>query len=340
MGRSHTHGCRFNSGRLLSPQEAGEEKEEEEGMSILVNIDAGHGSNTAGKRTPPLPVDVDLSGDGQVDYLKGEQIREHHANTYVANYLAYELARCGIAVNRTGWDDADAYDDPDTAISVRQSQVKARGCTVSVSIHFNAFGDGKAFNSANGLGVFVHSEAAKRRDSEALAQILHRYLMQGTPQKDRGVKAANLGMCNALQMGCRAAVLVELAFMTNEHEALTMMASDAYYQESARELAQGLCEYLGIRYIPVGEAASSAGAPNPVPNPEEPTQEIQAGDQVTFTGGVHYTNSYAHGTAKACKPGPAKVLRTDGKVHKYQLKAVADQGSTVNGWVDAADVKR
>ena len=44
-------------------------------MAIKVTIDAGHGSNTGGKRTAPFTKDVDINGDGVVNIKKGEQYR-------------------------------------------------------------------------------------------------------------------------------------------------------------------------------------------------------------------------------------------------------------------------
>ena len=65
----------------------------------------------------------------------------------------------------------------------------------------------------------------------------------------------------------------------------------------------------------------------------------KAGDIVNFTGGKHYTNANA-ASGTACKPGKAKVTQVyqPGKAkHPYHLVAVSG-GSTVYGWVDAADI--
>ena len=67
----------------------------------------------------------------------------------------------------------------------------------------------------------------------------------------------------------------------------------------------------------------------------------KAGDIVNFTGGKHYTNANA-ASGMACKPGKAKVTQVyqPGKAkHPYHLVAVSGGGSTVYGWVDAADIK-
>ena len=62
------------------------------------------------------------------------------------------------------------------------------------------------------------------------------------------------------------------------------------------------------------------------------------GDIVEFTGDTHYANSNA-ATGVKYKPGQAKVtsIAKNGK-HPYHLIKVAGGGSTVYGWVDAADI--
>lgn len=55
-------------------------------------------------------------------------------------------------------------------------------------------------------------------------------------------------------------------------------------------------------------------------------------------GSTHYANANA-ATGPACKPGKAKVTQVfkNGK-HPYHLVAVSGGGSTVYGWVNAADI--
>lgn len=63
------------------------------------------------------------------------------------------------------------------------------------------------------------------------------------------------------------------------------------------------------------------------------------GDVVRFTGNVHYTNANAD-SGKACKPGKAKVtMISKGAKHPYHLVKESGGGSTVYGWVNAADVQ-
>ena len=214
-------------------------------MAIKICIDCGHGSNTAGKRTPPMPQDIK---NDNIIVKKGEQYREHYANVGVANFLVKELERCGFDTMRTGWDDGNAFDDSDTALKTRQSAIAKAGCDYSISIHFNAFGDGKTFNSANGVGIYIHDKHPGQ--SAKLAKIVLDKLTEGTKQANRGVTKASLAMCNCNSMDVKAAILVELAFMTNLREATELMANKEYWKECAQEICRGVCEYTGIKYVP------------------------------------------------------------------------------------------
>jgi N-acetylmuramoyl-L-alanine amidase len=214
---------------------------------MRINVDAGHGSSTAGKRTPPLPAAIDIDKDGIVDIKKGEQYREHYANVGVTSLLVKELQRCGFEVMQTGFNDNNAADDQDTALSARQAAIAKANCDYSISVHFNAFGDGNSFNTAQGVGIYIHDKYAGQSDK--LAQIVLKHLATGTKQTNRGVSKQSLAMCNCNALDTKAAILVELAFMTNLAEATTMMANEAYWKESAQEICRGVCEYTGVKYI-------------------------------------------------------------------------------------------
>ena len=70
------------------------------------------------------------------------------------------------------------------------------------------------------------------------------------------------------------------------------------------------------------------------------TSSLKVGDTVNFTGTKHYTSANAT-SAKTCKPGAAKITQIyqlGQAKHPYHLVAVSGGGSTVYGWVDAADI--
>lgn len=212
---------------------------------MKIAIDAGHGSNTAGKRTAPFTKDVDIDKDGKVDIKKGEQYREHYANVMVASKLAKELESYGFDIVKTGWNDDNAKDDVDVSILDRQAFIRKSKCDYAISIHFNASNSNlKQFDSAEGVSVYVREEKELRGESDKLAQCVLQELLKGTKQRNRGICTGKLGLCNATGMNVKGAILVELAFMTNEREAQELMASEAYCNESAEEIARGLIKHI------------------------------------------------------------------------------------------------
>lgn len=201
---------------------------------MKIAIDAGHGSETAGKRTPG-------------------GYKEHYANVKVAAFFAAAMDRCGVSYIKTGWNDENSKDDADTSLSARQKAIKAAGCDYSISFHFNASGDGKTYNTAEGIETLISNK--NPGDSKRMADKIQAQLIKGTNQKNRGVKTQSLAMCNCSVMGTKASVLIECAFMTNQREA-NLMQSDSFCLECAEEAAKGFCEYAGIKYIEAGQQPS------------------------------------------------------------------------------------
>lgn len=189
-----------------------------------VAIDAGHGSTTAGKRTP----------DGY---------REHWINVKTAYYCEQYLKANGVEVVRIAWDDLDATDDTDVSLSKRQDLVEASGCLVSVSMHGNAYGNGKSYNSANGVSTHIHENNNCAGDSLKLGQYVQDQLVKGTSQKNRGVVRQALAMCNCKALGTKASILCEIGFMTNKVEA-DLMKTEAFCKEQGEDIARGVLAYL------------------------------------------------------------------------------------------------
>lgn len=70
----------------------------------------------------------------------------------------------------------------------------------------------------------------------------------------------------------------------------------------------------------------------------EAAAALEIGDVVNFTGSRHYISANT-GTGKKCTPGTAKITaKKEGAAHPYHLIKVAGGGSSVYGWVDAADI--
>lgn len=183
---------------------------------IKVAVDDGHGLTTLGKQTP--------SG-----------YKENEFNHWTKEYLIEELERNGFKVidcSPTRKDDA---------LSTRTDICNNENADIFISIHFNAL-KGK-WGEWGGIESYCYVWGGK---GEKLTRLIHKYLMQGTKLKNRGVKTANFYVLRNTRC---PACLVECGFMDNRKEA-ELMKSTNYRKECAKEICQGICEYFKREYIP------------------------------------------------------------------------------------------
>lgn len=191
-------------------------------MSKLIALDDGHGLETPGKRTPPLPDEMIM--------------KENEFNRAVVAKLDEHLKRCGFKTLLV------APGDNDVPLKARTDAANAAKADLYVSVHANAMGAG-GWNNARGIETFHYINASEA--SKKAAAIIHRHLIGGSRLPDRGVKAANFHVLRETNM---PAVLVECGFMTNLEDA-RLLLSDAYRSECAEEIARGICEYFGVPYV-------------------------------------------------------------------------------------------
>lgn len=261
-----------------------------------VAIDAGHSSYTSGKQTP--------SG-----------YKEHWFNVAVANYIDSGLKRCGIQTLKIAWDDTNAKDDPEVSLGERQKQIKNAKCDVAISIHANASGDGKSYNSAQGIETFVHNDPSSVGDSKKLANCVHKYLLQGTKQTNRGIKSSGLAMCNCKNMGVKAAILIEYGFMTNSYEE-SLIKSDSFCRECAEETVHGICDYFGVSY----KTSSATSSSESQANTSKKLYRVQCG---AF---AHIENANKLKDQLTALGYPATIKNVDG-VHKVQIGAFGNKAN-------------
>jgi N-acetylmuramoyl-L-alanine amidase len=188
----------------------------------LIALDDGHGIETAGKRSPKLP-------DGSV-------MKENEFNRAVVSKLDIILKRCGFDTLLT------SPTDTDIPLSQRSSLANSKKATILVSVHANAL-DG-SFEGSNPKGVETYYYPGSVKGKK-LAETVHKYLIQGTKQTDRGVKAQNLHMVRETNM---PAILVEAGFMDSLEE-IQLLLNDDFRNEVSEEIAKGICEYLDVKYV-------------------------------------------------------------------------------------------
>jgi N-acetylmuramoyl-L-alanine amidase len=203
----------------------------------LIALDDGHGSGTAGKRTP---------------FIKSldRQVRENEFNEKVTFYLKAELERCGFRTLLT------APTDEDTPLKERTNHANKMGADALISNHFNAF-DGKfdgAGSDPEGHSLHIYFEDVNGR---RLAECIAKYLKQGTKQVYRGIIEQNLHMTREFN---KAGVLVENGFMDNEKESL-LMINEEFQREAAKEQARGVCDFFGVPYVDAGNGGEVVPPP-------------------------------------------------------------------------------
>ncbi len=223
---------------------------------MKIAIDCGHGYNTAGKCSPPFVNDITHTYKGNtITIKKGESLKEHVANVGVAIYLEKELKRCCFEIYRSGYNDDNPKDDvcpanPNTDITERQQAIRKENVDASISIHFNAYGSAKTFNSASGINVYVGQKESRLKKSLPLAQKVLKNLVDCYGQNNRGiVKNDTLGMTNATGLNTSVAILLELGFMTNQKEAEKYFCNPEAWYNYAVAIAKALCEHFGMAYI-------------------------------------------------------------------------------------------
>lgn len=202
-----------------------------DGSEILkVILDAGHGYNTAGKRT----------SDGSM--------REFEFNAEVAEIAKGMLNEYqNVQVHFTH----DPTGKTDVSLDKRCEYANKIMADVFVSIHANAFGDG-SWNNSDGIETYVYP--TKPKEATALATKVQKNLIVQTGRDNRGVRTANFQVLRETKM---TAILVECGFMTNKEEA-ALLKTRAYREKCARAIVDGLVAQYGLKLKP---------KPKPAPKP-------------------------------------------------------------------------
>lgn len=218
----------------------------------LVAIDDGHGMATPGKRTPVFPAGHPYAGTF---------MHENDFNRVVGKYLEQELKRCGIRTLQV------APTDADDSLATRVKRANDAKADFYVSIHANA-NTGK-WGEWGGIETLVYNNAI----SKQIGSVIHSYLKGGTKLRDRGIKDGS--WLYVVKYTNMPSVLVECGFMDNLYEA-ELLKSDAYRRECARELAQGICDVFGKKYIEATKPVPVAPS-RPIQTPSGKLYKVQIG---------------------------------------------------------------
>ncbi|OXL84592.1 N-acetylmuramoyl-L-alanine amidase [Paenibacillus sp. SSG-1] len=125
-------------------------------------------------------------------------------------------------------------DDTFLELSERVKIANDLKADVFISIHANSAGS----------SVATGSETYYQRDaSKALANVMHKYLVQATGLKDRGVRYGNFHVIRETKM---PAVLLEVGYLSNKNDEAALF-SESFQQRVAKGIVSGIKEYLGVK---------------------------------------------------------------------------------------------
>jgi N-acetylmuramoyl-L-alanine amidase len=189
--------------------------------NLKLVLDAGHGLNTPGKRTP----------DGEHEWsFNNKQLLA--CQNYLSDYEGFDILR---------------VDDPtgkrDVPLSERTDKSNKFGADAYVSFHNNAL----RFNWGNHHGMETFSYVGSNPKSEKLQKAIHKHLIKATKNNDRGMKEANFHVLRETK-NC-AAVLTESFFMDSTHD-IKKLRSDAYLKSTGEAIAKGIVECYGLKAKP------------------------------------------------------------------------------------------
>ena len=181
-----------------------------------IALDAGHGKNTAGKRTP----------DG---------IREWVLNDAVRDYIVSDLKDYNVEFIFPDKDEGNT----DESLTSRRTMYVNVNVDACVSIHHNAF-TGK-WGNATGVEVFTDKNCTAA-DME-LAKLIYSRLPKYTGLKGRGIKQENWTVINQNKV---PAVLVEGGFMDSkkDYKVITTAEGQKAY---AKAVSEALIEFLDLK---------------------------------------------------------------------------------------------
>ena len=208
---TYTKSTRKNASWIMVYKQKGSGK-------MKICLDAGHGKETAGKRSP----------DGT--------LLEYEFNRDVGRRLKAILEHHGVEVIETVTDD-----DTDVSLAERCNIANKNNVDYFVSIHANADGMGYNWTSVRGWEIHIVGKGGK---AEQLAKAIHKHSIAGLGLKDRGVRISNFQVLRDTDM---PAVLIEHGFYTNKEEC-GILKTEEFRQKCAEADAKGILEFLGIEY--------------------------------------------------------------------------------------------
>jgi N-acetylmuramoyl-L-alanine amidase len=187
---------------------------------VRIALDAGHGINTPGKRTP----------SGEREWTFNDKV-VRSAIKHLNEYENVEILR---------------VDDPtgkrDVPLKERTDKANKWKADVLVSAHHNA--NTGRWGDWTGTETYVHPIIPK--ETMEIAKKIHSEVVKAYKLRDRGVKKANFHMLRETDMH---AILVEGGFMDSKVD-IKRMRNDSVLADAGKAIAEGLAKHYGLKKKP------------------------------------------------------------------------------------------
>ena len=215
---------------LISLMATGTVAQAAEGM---ITIDAGHGYNTSGKRTPD------------------DAFREWNINDAVADKLEVMLEQEGYTVERLD----DVSGQTDVSLNSRLNKAIQLGSDLHISIHQNALYD---YQWSNAEGTESYYSVLGSEKSQRLAKDVATRMAEYIGTVNRGAKGTTneLFITREFTKAGIDAILVEGCFMDNYEDSRYMMTEE-YAQEYAQAIFDGIVSTYGNKIVATGQVKTT-----------------------------------------------------------------------------------
>ena len=215
---------------LLGLMASGTVAQAAEGM---ITIDAGHGYNTSGKRTPD------------------DAFREWNINDAVADKLEVMLEQEGYTVERLD----DVSGQTDVSLNSRLNKAIQLGSDLHISIHQNALYD---YQWSNAEGTESYYSVLGSEKSQRLAKDVATRMAEYIGTVNRGSKGTTneLFITREFTKAGIDAILVEGCFMDNYEDSRYMMTEE-YAQEYAQAIFDGIVSTYGNKIVATGQVKTT-----------------------------------------------------------------------------------
>ncbi|QBP41946.1 N-acetylmuramoyl-L-alanine amidase family protein [Paenisporosarcina antarctica] len=184
---------------------------------------AGHGINTAGKRSP--------TGEREWSFNNKVVIA---GMAFLAKYDGVQQLRVDDSSGKT-----------DIPLVNRTNQANAWKADIYVSSHHNAIGN--EWGNHSGVETFVMEPASNNPLSFKLANEIHPKVVHAMQILDRGVKSANFHELRETNM---PSVLVEGGFMDSRTDSIKMR-DDKFLKAQGEAIAKGIVDYFELKIKPI-----------------------------------------------------------------------------------------